>query len=123
MQLVDANILLRWLLDDHPEQSRQAEAIISKAAPSSLVVADIILAEVTYVLRGKSYIRAQIVEALNSVTDNPSFTYDNPELTRTIIAHYAETSLDFADCYLLARNQRQNTTVHTFDKQLAKKLA
>ena len=64
MVLVDTNILLRWLLGDHNELSPKAEKIVQEAKSSSLLVTDIIVAEIVYVLRGTGRDRQQTSEAL-----------------------------------------------------------
>ena len=50
MAYVDTNILLRWLLGDHLALSAKAEELVEKSKVSSLIVTDIIAAEVVYVL-------------------------------------------------------------------------
>lgn len=123
MTLVDANIVLRWLLGDHKELSRKAEIIVEGSEEKNLVIADMILAEIVYVLRGKGYDREQTTVSLGLTARTPAFAYESPELMLDSLTLYSQTNLDFADCYLLARAQRQKISVQTFDKQLVKKLS
>lgn len=121
MAFVDTNILLRWLLGDHPTLSHKAESLVDKAKPGSLVVTDIIVAEVVYVLRGTGRDRQQTSEALSLISRTPAFKYENEELVNEVTALITSTKLDFADCYLLARAQREQTGLETFDEALRKK--
>jgi predicted nucleic acid-binding protein len=120
MQLVDTNIVLRWLLGDHKELSSKAEKLIEQAKSSTLLVTDIVVAEITYVLRSTGRDRIQTSEALLLVGRTESFKYENEELVMTIINLLVETNLDFADCYLLARARREKLDLATFDYSLEK---
>lgn len=121
MALVDTNILLRWLLGDHEELSAKAEKIVEKAKNASLIVTDIIAAEVVYVLRGTGRDRQQTSEALFLLSRTPAFKYENEELIIEVTNIFSSTNLDFADCYLLARAKRERLDLETFDGPLKKK--
>lgn len=120
MTFVDTNILLRWLLGDHKELSRKAETIVAQAAPGSLIVTDIVVAEIVYVLRGTGRDRDQTAEALLLIGRTEAFKYENHELIMEITQLISESRLDFADCYLLVRAGREHTELATFDKELLK---
>ena len=63
MPLVDANIILRYLMNDHPVMSPQAREIILAGAETTPEV----LAEVVYVLRGVCHVdRPSVAVALES---------------------------------------------------------
>ena len=48
MQLIDANVILRYLLNDDREMSQKAKSVISEGAYTKPEI----IAEVVYVLRG-----------------------------------------------------------------------
>ena len=121
MAFVDTNIVLRWLLGDHPELSAKAEALVERSEPGSLVVTDIIVAEIVYVLRSTGRDRQQTAEALSLLGRTSAFKYENDELAAEIINLLTTTGLDFADCYLLARAKREKMGLETFDEALRKK--
>lgn len=118
MAFVDTNVLLRWLLGDHRELSPKAEQLVNQAKPGSLIVTDLITAEVVYVLRSTGRNRRQTGEALSLLGRTAAFRYENEELLTEIVNLFASTKLDFADCYLLARAKREKTGLKTFDKLL-----
>ena len=120
MTLIDTNILLRWLLGDHKELSRRAERLIQQAPPASLLVTDIIVGEIVYVLPSTGRDRQQTCEALWLLGRTAAFKYENDELIMEITSLLTETSLDFADCYLLARARREKLGLETFDNALKK---
>ena len=120
MQLIDTNIILRWLLGDHKELSPKAEKLVEEAKPSTLLVTDIVVAEIVYVLRGTGRDRQQTSEALFLIGRTEAFKYENEELVMKITNLLVGTSLDFADCYLLARARSQKLGLVTFDNTLDK---
>ena len=120
MQLIDTNIILRWLLGDHKELSPKAEKLVQEAKPATLLVTDIIVAEVVYVLRSTGRDRRQTSEALFLIGRTEAFKYENEELVMKITNLLVGTNLDFADCYLLARARREELGLRTFDGSLEK---
>ncbi len=120
MTFVDTNIVLRWLLGDHKLLTQKAEKIVATARPASLLVTDIVVAEVVYVLRGTGRDRQQTSEALLLLGRTKAFKYENEELMMDVIRLLTEIKLDFADCYLLARTRRERVNLKTFDTQLQK---
>jgi predicted nucleic acid-binding protein len=120
MSFVDTNVILRWLLGDHKELSPKAEKIVEGAKPASLIVTDVIVAELVYVLRGTGRDRQQTSEALLLLGRTAAFKYENEELIMSVIGLLTEIKLDFADCYLLARARRESFGLTTFDNPLQK---
>jgi predicted nucleic acid-binding protein len=120
MTFVDTNILLRWLLGDHQELSLKAEKIVQSAKPATLLVTDVIVAEVVYVLRGTGRDKQQTSEALLLIGRTEAFKYENEELILEVTRLLTEVKLDFADCYLFARARREGLGLQTFDRPLQK---
>jgi len=120
MQLIDTNIILRWLLGDHQELSLKAEKLVEKASPSTLLVTDVVTAEIVYVLRGTGRDRRQTSEALLLIGRTDAFKYENEELIMKVTNLLVGTNLDFVDCYLLAKSQREKLGLETFDSSLEK---
>ena len=118
MTLVDTNVLLRWLLNDHPKLTASASSIVELAPAGSLLLTDIVVSEIVHVLRGKGYSYIQITEALLLLNRTPSIKFENEELILTIIGLLDSLKLDFADCYLLVRSRREHLQLATFDKKL-----
>ena len=120
MRLIDTNVILRWLLGDHKVLSPKAEKLVEAARSSTLLVTDVIVAEIIYVLRGTGRDRQQTSEALLLIGRTRAFKYENEELVMAVINLLTKTKLDFADCYLLARAQREKLGLATFDGPLEK---
>ena len=120
MSFVDTNILLRWLLGDHKELSAEAEKLVQSAGSGTLLITDVVVAEIVYVLRGTGRDRKQTSEALLLLERTDAFRYENKDLIIEVIRLLIDLRLDFADCYLLARARRDRLGLVTFDKALIK---
>ena len=120
MRLIDTNIILRWLLGDHKELSPKAEKLIEDAETSTLLVTDIVVAEIVYVLRSTGRDRIQTSEAILLIGRTEAFKYENEELVMKITNLLIDTNLDYADCYLLARARKEKLGLETFDGSLKK---
>lgn len=117
MTLVDTNAILRYLLDDIPEQADAAERVIKNGA----YTLEAIIAEVVYVLT-KSYkaARQEVSKMIIQLMDEISI--DKRVAVTYALRVYADTSFDFVDCLLIARKEVLNEDVFTFDKKLSHRL-
>ncbi len=113
MRLIDANVILRYILDDHPEMTEQAIKVINDGAYTKPEI----IAEVVYVLQKVySVQRLQIKTMLNDLLGLVRCTEEKCVLYA--INLYADISLDFADCLLVAYHHINKENVFSFDKKL-----
>ena len=118
MILLDANVILRYLLNDHEQMSAQAEKYIQEE--DACVTIDV-AAEVIYVLaKVYSVERNKISESVKCILNQISCT--EPEVLQAALSIYGETSLDFVDCVLCAYHAIKGYEIRTFDKKLMKRL-
>ena len=115
MPIVDANVILRYLLNDHPDMSPAARAIIEAGAQTTPEV----LAEAVYVLKGLYKVsRMDIAAALSSLLE------DVQVRDRTAVSYacrlFGARNLDFVDCLLAGYHHVNGTEIATFDKDLCK---
>jgi predicted nucleic-acid-binding protein len=118
MSIVDANIILRYLLDDHEELSPKAAEILEQETP---IVPMEVACEVVYVLQKVySVDRKEIQENLCSLLDIPLISMDKPAVLRKALEYYSHTKLDFVDTLLWAYYTVESQEVFTFDNKLRK---
>lgn len=115
---LDTNVLVRHLTGDPPEQARRATRYLQHA--DTLLLPDLILAEVAYVL--ESYYEAprpQVAEALRSILAFRAIrVVDGPLLLRAVEV-YEVHGLDYADAYLVASAERTGVgVVASFDRAI-----
>lgn len=118
--LVDANIFLRYLTGDVPEQASKARELLERAEreDESLVTTVLTIAEIVWVLESvyeldRSSIRAKVVAILGL----PGLTVEDQEILLQAIVWYEEKNVDFADAYSAAwMEARGLDEVYTFDQ-------
>ena len=116
-KLIDANVILRYLLGDHPQMSEEARQVIEDGAFTLPEV----IAEVVYVLKGVYHIeRDEIGRTLIEFLDE--VFVENQDAVYEALSLFSETSLDFVDCILIARHRILGDDVGSFDKKLNKML-
>ncbi len=119
MQLIDANVILRYMLNDNKEMSATAKSLI---ASGNAYTKPEVISEVIYVLIRvykieKSDVRNFIYSLLDDISCN-----DTPcvLLAMDIFANF---SLDFVDCLLIAYHKINHENIFSFDKKLNKHLS
>lgn len=116
MALVDANIVLRYLLDDHPELSPKAVEIIEERDASLPMEA---ACEVVYVLQKVYKVdREQIQQYLSELVNRKLVAVEKPEVFLKALECYSSTSFDFVDMLLWAYYAVEQQEVLTFDEKL-----
>ena len=97
---LDTNILVRYITQDNPEQSRIANAEIEKglAAGEMFFIADIVMCELVWVLEtAYGYDRREILPILDSILRTKQFQFENKDLLWKSLADYRNKKGAFAD--------------------------
>lgn len=122
--LLDTNVILRLLLNDHPAHSPEALDAFRRAERGELrlVVAPLIVAECCYVLMGPVYRmdRAAIAEILIEVLLFEGVECDDRAVVVAALQAFGERAIDFADGYLRALSQARNWDILSFDADLSR---
>ena len=106
---LDTNVLVRYLTQDDPIQSAQANAFIerqlSPADPG--IIGHIVLCEVGWVLtRAYGYTREQVAATLGALLTCREFQVESPDLGILALQDYRHGTADFSD-YLLGRTHQR----------------
>ena len=113
---LDTNVLIRHLTGDPPAQARRATAFLERA--DELLVADLIVAEVVYVLESFYEVeRERVAELARAIIAFPAvIVVDEPLLLRALEVYEVER-IDFADAYLVASAEASGVeTIASFDR-------
>ncbi len=115
---LDTIVVLRYFLNDIPEQSTRSKAAI---IDSATYVTDVVLTEIVFVLeRVVEMERSDIVRLVKAFLSLPNLIYNDYFLDQTIDLYGARKSLSFVDCYAATEARMYNNSLVTFDKQLVK---
>jgi len=102
---LDTNVLVRHLTGDPPAQAKRATRYLAHA--DELLLADLILAEVAYVLESFYEVtRIQVAGTLRAILAFPAIRVLDAELLHRTIEVYEVNRLAFADAYLVASAER-----------------
>ena len=112
-KLLDADAVLRYLLEDIQEQSDCVAETIEAGAEVTVEV----LAECVYVLSGVYHVsRSDIAESLGILLDE--VTCRRKRVAAAALGLYSGSSFDFVDCVLASEVSENGREALTFDKRL-----
>lgn len=118
----DTNVLVRLLTGDPAPQARAAERALERAdaQDSSVIVPDIVVAELAYVLTEVYGLTpAQAAARIADVLSLPGVEVADRALLEETLAIWRDRALDFADAYLAAlAGTTIGTAVLSFDRDL-----
>jgi predicted nucleic-acid-binding protein len=117
---LDTNILIRFIVQDDPEQSSRAnafiEAYITLDTPG--YINPIVLCETVWVLkRAYNYDKMVIMQVLRQILNTRELVVEQSDAARQALEAYSAGEADFSDYYLGAMNRMagcQRTV--TFDR-------
>ena len=113
--IIDANIILRSILNDNEQLANQARDIIENNTCFAPIE---VIAEVVFVLQKVYNVpRIEIQELISTAFKYISISEE--ELLKQALLFYGKTKLDFVDCILAAYYYVENEEVVTFDKKLS----
>lgn len=120
--VVDANAILRLLLQDEPAHFAQARAFFDRvrAGEASAYVPAAVLAECIYVLT-KVYAvgRTETADHLLGLLDYRGLTTDSAAV-RVALGLYRDRNVDFIDALVVATARENGWQVFSFDRDLAR---
>jgi len=120
MVIIDTNIILRYILNDHPDLSPEAKEIFLN---NDILILTEVVAEAIYVLNGiYKFSRKEIADELLLVFSMDDIYLEDEQLLLCAINEYATTNLDFVDTFLYAQYKYLGKEVLTFDNELKAKL-
>lgn len=118
MYSLDTNVLLRFLLDDIPEQTKKAKKIITS---SRCYVTDVVITEAVFVLeRVIEMKRSDIAKLVGKFLALPNIVYNDYFLDEVFDMYKAKPKLSFVDCYAAVEASVYENKLFTFDDNLAK---
>ena len=127
MKAIDTNVLVRFLANDDPRQSKAAKEIFRKAelARESLYVSSLVLLETIWVLESAYGIgRGALVETLGELLLLPTIEFEDRALVQATLAGArapVSQKADLSDLLIGHRGRLAGCTATlTFDKQAAK---
>jgi predicted nucleic-acid-binding protein len=117
---IDTNVLIRHLAGEPAAMARRATRFLAAAQPGELLVADLVVAEVVYVLESVYALdRGAVAAAVRAIVTFPAIAVADAELLLRAAEVYEIDRIDFADAYLVASAERSGVgVVASFDRTI-----
>jgi predicted nucleic-acid-binding protein len=122
-KLVDANVILRYLLRDNEVLFKKASLLLEKVkvGEEAVVIPESVLAECVYVLLRIYKVERQIVsEKLQGLFSYKGVVNQDKKEMIYAITLFGQTQLSIVDCILCARATVDRVELFTFDDELRK---
>ncbi len=121
MNLIDTNIIIRFLTDEDKELIEKAKAILFDSPDHSLELTTVVFCEIAFVLSTFYQVpKDEVIRDLALLISLKSISCDQ-SLLRTTLQIFEKHSISIVDAYLLSRKKLgKNDKLFTFDKRLEK---
>jgi predicted nucleic-acid-binding protein len=106
---VDTNVLIRYLIRDNQPQYEKARRLIDREVSKGdpLLVSLLVLLESEWVLRSRYGLpKSEIVAAFSAMLQATDLVFEDEPSIEHAIYLWKDSSADFADCLIDARNLR-----------------
>ena len=123
MIALDTNVLVRYLVNDDPEQAEAARALLESLTPDSRgFICREVLVEVVWVLqRSYRFARTQIADVLIELIATDSLVVESEDDVVHAALDYRQGGVGFSDLMILRAARRSAALpLHTFDRKLAR---
>jgi predicted nucleic-acid-binding protein len=121
---IDTNILVRFLVRDDEAQFGKARKLIRHeiAGGGGVFVSQLVLLETEWVLRSRySLPKNLIIEAISGLLNATDVRFEDEPAIEEALFIWKDTSADFADCLIGAKNRRLGCrATATFDMEASK---
>lgn len=121
--LLDANVLVRFLVQDDPKQSPAATVLFEKAERREVVLQleAMMVAETVHVLLGRyGRSRSEVVSVLLAIIQNAGVATLEKEAVTNALHRFAAVNVDFSDAWMAARSAQRGHAVASFERDLDK---
>jgi predicted nucleic-acid-binding protein len=122
-RLVDTNLIVRYLVQDHEKHARAAGKLFDACDRGDLVIVvlPVVLAECVFVLESfYRHPRAAIASALGGLISSPGVEIGEVAVHMDALNRYKGAKAHFVDCLIAATGAANNIPVATFDQDFRK---
>jgi predicted nucleic acid-binding protein len=117
---IDANVVLRFLLDDPPEQAERCQALFARlqAGEEEVYLPEVALSDVIWTLQSfYKWSPARIARFAHDVISLKGTTLAREPIVRDAVHLYAEHGVDFSDALIAAEVLHEGCEgVYTYDR-------
>ena len=121
---LDTNVLVRYLTQDHPEQSPRANELIesrcTREDPGWIPL--IVVCELVWVLRGAyGYQKSVVIQVLEQILASRDLEVGDAQIAASALSAYKNGPADFADYAIVLSSRAAGCELtYSFDQKLAR---
>ncbi len=122
-RLVDTNLIVRYLVQDHEKHATSAEKLFEACDRGDVVIVVLpaVLAECVFVLESfYGHPRGDIASVLGRLISSPGIEISASAIHLDALDRYRKTRVHFVDCLIAATAAAENTPVASFDQDFRK---
>jgi predicted nucleic-acid-binding protein len=122
-RLVDTNLIVRYLVQDHEKHAKAAGRLFDACDRGAVVIVVLpaVLAECVFVLESfYEHPRGDIASALGTLISSPGVEISEAAIHLDALDRYRTTKVHFVDCLIAATAKADETPVATFDQDFRK---
>jgi len=122
-RLVDTNLIVRYLVQDHEKHAKAAGRLFDACDRGDVVIVVLpaVLAECVFVLESfYEHPRGDIASALGRLISSPCVEIDGAAIHLDALDRYRKTKVHFVDCVIAATAAIENMPVASFDQDFRK---
>jgi predicted nucleic-acid-binding protein len=122
-RLVDTNLIVRYLVQDHEKHAQAAGKMFDACDRGEVVIVVLptVLAECVFVLESfYEHPRGDIASALGRLISSPGVEIGGTTIHLNALDRYRETKMHFVDCLIAATAAAENMPVASFDQDFRK---
>jgi predicted nucleic-acid-binding protein len=122
-RLVDTNLIVRYLVQDHEKHAKAAGKLFDACDRGDvvMVVLSAVLAECVFVLESfYQHRRGDIASTLGRLISCPGVEITGAAIHLDALDRYRKTNVHFVDCLIAATATAENTPVASFDQDFRK---
>jgi len=121
--LVDTNLIVRFLVQDHKNHAKAAAKLFDACDRGELMIVLLpaVLAECVFVLESfYEHSRGDIASALGTLISSPGVEINEAAIHLDALHRYRKTKVHFVDCMIAATASAKSTPVASFDQDFGK---
>jgi len=122
-RIVDTNLIVRYLVQDHPKHAKAATRLFESCDRGEVVVVllPVVLAECVFVLESfYKHPRGKMAQVLVSLITSPGVDLETTPVYVDALRRYGKSKLHFVDCVIAAHAVAGDMPVATFDNDFSK---
>ena len=118
-KLLDANIIIRFLVSDDPNKANRVEKLLAGQNNKNILV-DIVVAEIIWVLGSYyQFDKSSIIESLKALIHYKSIVC-NKTLLESALTLWEKYNISFIDAYLISVAKLKSLNIYSYDVKFDK---